>query len=49
MPPIDICRKFLLLQQKISGKLVDKVEESSTVMRSIDNGLSKFKGDDTTP
>lgn len=44
MPPLDICRKFLLLQQKISGKAIDKVEEGTPVMDAIDRGLAKFKG-----
>lgn len=43
MPPIDIYRKFLLLQQKISGKKIDKVEEGTALMNSIDNGLKRFK------
>lgn len=48
MPPLDICRKFLLLQQKISGKAIDKVEEGTAVMNSIDKGLAKFMWDGKT-
>lgn len=49
MSPIDIYRKFLLLQQKIPWNKIDTVQEGSALMTLIDNWLHKFKGDEDAP
>lgn len=37
MPPIDICRKFLLLHKKLTGSEVDRItDETDALMPTID-------------
>lgn len=43
MPPIDLCKKFLMLHQKLSGAELEKVEEKSDVMLKVEEGLKEFK------
>lgn len=49
MSPVDIYRKFLLLQQKLPWRKIDTVEENTPIMDLIDRGLRRFKGDDISP
>lgn len=49
MPPIDICKKFLMLHKKLKGVELENINESSPLISTIDKGLQEFKGDDVTP
>lgn len=49
MPPLDICRKFLMLHKRIEGEKLDWVLETSPIMSTVDEGLKEFKGDENTP
>lgn len=43
MPPIDICKKFLMLHKKLNGKKLDTITELDPLMATVDEGLKEFK------
>ena len=42
MPPLDICKKFLMLHKKISGKALEGLLPTDPIMTLVDEGLAEF-------
>lgn len=49
MPPLDICRKYLMLHKKLAGEEVNDVVVGTPLMDTIDQGLKEFKWDGSSP
>ena len=49
MQPIDICKKFLMLHKKLSGKDLDSLTIQSPLINTVDEWLKEFSGDGATP
>lgn len=49
MPPIDICRKFLMLKKRLTGSELHELQDPSPELTRVDEGLAEFKGDDQNP
>lgn len=43
MPPIDICKRFLMLQEGIKEEELKGLQETDDIMEKVDGGLNKFK------